>query len=179
MWLREKMLKIFRSKKDTVRATAENAGLPKSTVFHHQKRAEERNQYEESSFWETDIGYRFLIRLVVASIYTFSIKGGLGAGRIKEFFELIRIGTHVGISDSSILLIIKEIEELILDYKKAKELKIKSKVKDIKLILGVDETWFDKMYLVCQELSSGYILFEEVSKDRSAETWHEHIKKTE
>jgi len=38
------------------------------------------------------------------------------------------------------------------------------KVADIKLILGVDETWFDKMYLVCQELSSGYIFVEDESE---------------
>jgi hypothetical protein len=34
------------------------------------------------------------------------------------------------------------------------------------------------MYLVCQELSSGYIILETPSDKRDAQTWDEHIKKT-
>ena len=49
---------------------------------------------------------------------------------------------------------------------------------EIELILGVDETWFDKMLLVCQELQSGFIFCEESAEDRSAATWDKHIKKT-
>ncbi len=164
MGLRDKIISIFSKNGKSIRENAKENGIP--------------NQNPESTFWETEAGYKFLVRMVVASIYTFCIKGGIGAGRIHEFFEQMRIGTHVGISDSSILLIIKEIEELILDYKKAMELKLKSKVKEIRLILGVDETWFDKMYLVCQELSSGYLIIEENSKDRSSQTWETTIKKT-
>jgi len=178
MGLRDKIISIFSKNGKSIRENAKENGIPKSTVFHHLRQIQERNQNPESTFWETEAGYKFLVRMVVASIYTFCIKGGIGAGRIHEFFEQMRIGTHVGISDSSILLIIKEIEELILDYKKAMELKLKSKVKEIRLILGVDETWFDKMYLVCQELSSGYLIIEENSKDRSSQTWETTIKKT-
>jgi len=177
MSLRSKILSIFSNRQKTVRLTAESTLTPKSTVHYHFQQGEKRNQHPESSFWETQAGNSFLVRLVVATLYTFCIKGGIGAGRVHEFFEFIRIGTHVAISETTILQIIKEIEGLILDYKKAKEAKIKSQVKEIKLILGVDETWFDKMYLVCQELSSGYIFFETAAPNRSAVTWAEEIKK--
>ncbi len=179
MNLREKIVSIFSKRCETVRKIEEKTDIPKSTVHHHKKQIEKRDQYDESTFWETEVGYNFLKRLVIATIYTFSIKGGLGAGRIKEFFEYIRIGTHVGISDSSILLIIKDIERLILEYRDAQNARIKKKVKEIKLILGVDETWFDQMYLVCKELSSGYIIMEESSRDRSSVTWEVQLKKTE
>lgn len=65
-----------------------------------------------------------------------------------------------------------------MDYKEAVESEMVEKVAEIKLILGVDETWFDKMYLVCQELSSGYIFVEDESEKRDAATWDSHIKKT-
>ncbi len=177
MSLRSKIISIFGNKKKTIRSTAESTSIPKSTVHYHLQQAEQRNQYPESSFWETEQGNSFLVRLVVATLYTFCIKGGIGAGRVHEFFSFIRIGTHVAISETTILQIIKEIEGLILEYKKAKEAKLKSQVKEIKMILGVDETWFDQMYLVCQELSSGYLFFETTAENRSAETWAGEIKK--
>jgi len=91
MKLREKIVSIFSKRRDTVRKIEQATGIPKSTVHHHKKQIEKRDQYDESSFWETETGYNFLKRLVISTIYTFSIKGGLGAGRIREFFEYIRM----------------------------------------------------------------------------------------
>ncbi len=34
-----------------------------------------------------------------------------------------------------------------------------SELKELEVVLGLDETWLDKMLLVCQELSSGYLFF--------------------
>ncbi|MCP3926450.1 MAG: hypothetical protein GY714_28140 [Desulfobacterales bacterium] len=119
-----------------------------------------------------------MIRLVVASIYSFAVKGGFGAGKLKSYFEMLNIGSHLAVSETTVLKIIKEIEKLILQYNEVKTKEIKSKVKEIELILGVDETWFDKMLLVCQELQSGFIFCEESADDRSAATWDRLIKKT-
>ena len=177
MNLRSKIALIFQKKDKTVRKIEEETGIPKSTAHHHKHQIIKRNQFEESLFWETQAGLGFLRRLVAAAIYTFCIKGGLGAGRAREFFGLIRIGTHVGISDSSILLIIKEIEDLLLKYRDMAAQGIKASVKEVELVLGVDETWFGGMYLVCKELSSGYIIMEEKSEDRSASTWGDSLKK--
>ena len=175
--VRKIILSIFGKKEKSVRSIAKEIEIPKSTVHYHLQQAEKRNKYPESSFWETQAGNAFLHRFVIATLYTFCIKGGIGAGRIHEFFDMIRIDTHVAISETTILKIIKEIELLILKYKEAKELKIKAMEKEIKMILGVDETWFDKMYLVCQELSSGYIFFESESQTRSSVTWSGEIQK--
>ena len=106
MNLRSKIALIFQKKDKTVRKIEEETGIPKSTAHHHKHQIIKRNQFEESLFWETQAGLGFLRRLVAAAVYTFCIKGGLGAGRAREFFGLIRIGTHVGISESSIFLII-------------------------------------------------------------------------
>jgi len=108
----------------------------------------------------------------------FALKSGNGSGRLREFFELLELNHYTGVSETTILKIIKRVEALILSYKEAVESEMVEKVAEIKLILGVDETWFDKMYLVCQELSSGYIFVEDESKKRDADTWDSHIKKT-
>jgi hypothetical protein len=108
----------------------------------------------------------------------FALKSGNGGGRLHEFFKLLKLEHYTGVSETTILKIIKEVEGIILEYKKSVELGISSKAEDIKVILGVDETWFDNMYLVCQELSSGYLFFEVPSDKRDAETWDNYLKKT-
>ena len=64
--------------------------------------------------------------LIVSRIYTFCIKGGIGAGRIEEFLYQIRISTHAGVSESSIFRIMKEGELAILEYKELIEKELQS-----------------------------------------------------
>lgn len=177
MSIREKLLSIFRNKKSTIRETAEATGIPKSTVHYNEQQSIKRSAASGYGFWETEQGHFALFRLVITSIYVFGVKGGKGAGSMHEFFTMNGLDKHAGLSKNSLLKIIKRIESLILEYKEAQEKKITAKIEQIQLILGVDETWLDQMYLVCQELSSGYIFFEESADDRTAATWDEFIKK--
>ena len=129
-------------------------------VHYHKHKIDKRSSDSKVDFWETEAGMNFIIRLVIGTVYMFAIKSGNGAGRLREFFELLKIDYYVGVSETTILITIEQVEKLILSYKEATEAGITERVDEIKLILGVDETWFDKMYLFCQELSSGYIVFE-------------------
>ena len=54
-------------------------GLKKSSVQRHQKGIQRRDQYAESSLWETAAGAAWLVRLVVAVVYHFGIQQGVGA----------------------------------------------------------------------------------------------------
>ncbi len=177
MKILQKISSIFQRMEDSVRSISRKIGVPKSTVHFHKQKISERISDQGTDFWESDLGRQHIIRLVIGSIYVFSIKGGKGAGLLNEFFELLALDKHTGISQSSILRIIRRVEALILEYRDAMEKKMYDKSDEIKLILGVDETWFDKMYLVCQDLSSGYLLVEEPSIQRDAKTWDESIKK--
>ncbi len=178
MKLREKITQIFKRKNDSGRNIAKELQLPISTVYYNLQQTQKRQAVAGTAFWDTDEGYAFMIRLVVASIYSFAVKGGFGAGKLKSYFEMLNIGSHLAVSETTVLKIINEIEKLILKYNDDKTKEIKSNVKEIELILGVDETWFEKMLLVCQELQSGFIFCETTADDRSAETWDKHIKKT-
>ncbi len=151
----------------SVRDIGQGTDIAKSTVQDDLQRRKQADQYEESQFWESEAGYNFLRRLIVGAIYTFAIKGGVGAGRISEFMEYLRISPHVGVSESSIQKIIKQIEQLIKSYKEARSEEIKAIKEEIEVVLGVDETWLDEMYLVCQELTSGYLF---LSRAASGET---------
>ena len=174
----QKILSIFQRKEESVRAISEEIGVPKSTVHYHKQKISERIADQGTDFWESDLGRQHIIRLVIGSIYMFSIKAGNGAGLLNEYFELLALDKHTGISQSTILRIIRRVEALILEYRDAVEKEMRDKSDEIKLILGVDETWFDNMYLVCQDLTSGYLLTETPSQQRDVKAWDKVIKKT-
>jgi len=159
MAILKKIRSIFSRRKKTVRQISLETGIPKSTVHYHKGKLSNRVEKSGTDFWETEAGMNFIIRLVIGTVYMFALKSGNGAGRLREFFELLELGHYTGVSETTILKIIKRVEALILSYKEAVESDMTEKAESVKLILGVDETWFDKMYLVCQELSSGYIFF--------------------
>ena len=114
-----------------------------------------------SEFWQSESGQGFIKRLIVSAIYTFSIKGGIGAGRIEEFMDQLNLGMYAGTSESSIYRLVKEIETSILWYKTLVETGLEEAAREqgqvLKVVLGLDETWLDEMLLVCQDLISGYL----------------------
>jgi len=146
--------------KSSLRQTAKELGVSKDMVYRQGKRAKKRRQFSESEFWDSEAGQNFIKRLIVSAIYTFGIKGGIGAGRIADFMKQIRLSTHAGISETSIYRMMKEIEVSILKYKELIELELgeraSTQLEELEVVLGLDETWLDNMLLVCQELSSGY-----------------------
>ena len=55
------------------------------------QKQDERVKDDTTRFFESESGAAFLKRLVVGTIYTFCLKGGSGAGRVNEFFEILQI----------------------------------------------------------------------------------------
>jgi len=154
----------------TVREAAEATGTSKSSAQRQRQAIARRNQYPESWLWETGEGFLWLIRLVCATIYLFGICGGIGMDTIAEFFRLIRLDRHLGVSASSLHRLTTRIEALILEYKDTYEHRTGDVVQ---VIVGADETFFEQVILVMLDLGSGYILLEEAAEDRTFSTWHE------
>lgn len=151
------------------RSASKELGIPKSTIYDHSQRLKKRRIKTEDEFLESEAGQNFLKRMLVSSIYTFAIKGGVGAGRIEEFMEQMRVGNYMGISRTSIHRMIKEVEASILRYKELQEKELIERAADqkeyLEVVLGLDETWLNEMLLVCQELTSGYLFLSNQVKD--------------
>ena len=156
----------------SIRKAAKELGVSKDMVYRQDKRKKRRTQYSESEFWNSEAGQSFLKRLIVGTIYTFGIKGGVGAGRIEEFMNHIRISTHAGVSESSIYRMTLEIEAAILRYKELQEQGLEAQAalqkEELEVVLGADETWLDNMLLVCQELRSSYIFLNKSVKNEES-----------
>lgn len=144
------------------------------SAAHRQKQAlARRNQHPESWLWETDEGSQWLVLLMCATIYCFGIRGGVGMDTIAEFFVLIRVHTHLGVSPRSLFRVTAEIETLILQYQTHHP---PPKSGEVQVIIGADETFFEAVVLVMMDVCSGYIFLEEPAEDRTFLTWQERAR---
>src|SRR5687767_1292473 len=159
--------------KQSIRSLADRIGLSKSSVHRHLQAIDRRDRYPESSFWETPEGRAWLIRLVVATLFVFGLKRGVGAETISEFFSRLRLEAHVGCSPSALRHVMHTLDRLILETAASWENEGIAHGEIRPVIGAVDETFLQRMMLVFMDLATGYLLMEEVATDRSFETWYD------
>jgi hypothetical protein len=160
----------------SIRRLADRTGLSKSSVHRHLQAIDRRDRYPESSLWETEAGRTWLIRLVVATVFVFGLKRGVGADTLSEFFGRLHLAAHVGCSPSALRSVMHTLERIILDTAAAWEEEGVAHGEIRPIIGAVDETFLQRMMLVCMDLASGYLLMEEVAVDRTYNTWDTLIK---
>src|SRR5262250_905499 len=71
--------------KQSIRRLAAQTGLSKSSGPRHLQAINRRDRSPESSLWETEAGRNWLIRLVVATLFVFGLKRGVGPKRSRGF----------------------------------------------------------------------------------------------
>lgn len=156
---------------ESLRQAAKRLKSTKSTVHYQEQRQKDRVEEMGTNYWETAKGQHDLKRMIISTIYTFGIKGGLGSERISEHFGHLHLGKVAAISASSIQRLTKEIESNILWYKTLVEKDLAKEaaeeLKELNAVLGLDETWLDEMLLVCQELTSGYLFLKSRAKEET------------
>jgi hypothetical protein len=155
----------------SLRQLAQQTGLAKSSVHRLTQAMERRDVHPESWVWETEVGRRWLTRLVVATLYTFGLKRGVGMGTISEFFSRLRLERQVGCSPSALRGVMQALEAALLETAGCWE-KDGVAAGEVREIIGaVDETFLEQMILVFQDVPTGYIVHEEVADDRTYATW--------
>jgi IclR helix-turn-helix domain len=157
--------------KQSIRSLAARTGLSKSSVHRHLQAIERRDRYPESSFWETPAGRTWLIRLVVATLFVFGLKRGVGAETLSEFFGRLRLEEHVGCSPSALRTVMHTLERFLLESAAAWENEGIAHGEIRPVIGAVDETFLQRMMRVFMDLATGYLLMEEAAADRSFDTW--------
>ena len=157
--------------KQSMRHIAQQTGFSKSSVHRLMQAMERRDVHPESWLWETEDGRQWLTRLVVATLYLFGLKRGVGLDSLSEFFARLRLETQVGCSPSALRGVMQALEKTIMETAQAWE-KQATTTDEVREIIGaVDETFFEHMMLVFMDLKTGYLLLEEVAEDRTYTTW--------
>jgi len=109
--------------------------------------------------------------MVIATLFHFGLGAGCGGDRLSQFFKMIRIDTHIGVSPSVLRKLLNNMELLLPQFQKECEAQLDGKSR--KIVAGLDETFFSGfMILVLMDLRSGYLLLEEISNDRCLDTWY-------
>jgi hypothetical protein len=177
-WQRSRL--IFNSFRDnakaSIRQVARQTGLSKSSVHRLGQAMGRRNSHPESWLWETEEGHRWLTRLVVAVLYHFGLKRGVGAETMRAFFACLHLEQHVGCSPSTLRAVMEKLEHLIVETTAAWEREGIATGQMGPIVGSVDETFLERMMFVFMDLVSGYILLEEVADDRTYETWYSRVK---
>ncbi len=161
--------------KQSIRQLAEQTGFSKSSVHRLEQARDRRNRHPESWFWETEEGQRWLIRLVVATLYPFGLKRGVGAETLRAFFVRLHLDTHLGCSPSACQRLLHVLERAIEETTAAWEKEGIAQGEVGPIIGAVDETFLQHLMLVLMDLVSGYLVLEEVAPDRSYDTWKSRV----
>jgi uncharacterized protein DUF6399/IclR-like helix-turn-helix domain-containing protein len=155
----------------SVRRLAHQTGLSKSSVHRLTQAMARRNSYPESWFWETEDGRQWLTRLVVATLYTFGLKRGVGLDTMSEFFARLHLEAQVGCSPSALRGVMQALEAALLETAVAWEQAGCASGELREVIGAVDETFLERMMLVLIDLPTGYLVLEAVADDRTYTTW--------
>lgn len=73
-----------------VQRLANRPGLSTNNVHRHLQAIDRRDRSPESSWWDTEVGRTWLIRLVVAPLFVFGLTRGVGAETLSELFGRLR-----------------------------------------------------------------------------------------
>ena len=157
----------------SIRRLADRTGLSKSSGQRHLQAMDPRDRSPESSCWATEAGRTWLLRLVVATLFVFGLKRGVGAETLSEFLGRLRWDAHVGCSPSAWRHVMPRRERLLLETAAAWEQDGIAHGEIRPVIGAVDATCLQRMRLVFMDLATGYVLMEEVATDRSFRTWYD------
>jgi hypothetical protein len=170
-----KSLRIFKCLCDhgtqSIRQLAQRTGLAKSSVHRLTQAMERRDVHPESWLWETEAGRQWLTRLVVATLYPFGLKRGVGLDTMSEFFARLRLERQVGCSPSALRKGLQALEAALLETAGRWEKDGVAAGEVREMIGAVDETFLEQMLLVFQDVPTGYIVHEAVADDRTYATW--------
>ncbi len=160
----------------SIRLLARHTGFSKSSVHWLEQARKRRDHHPESWFWETQEGRSWFLRLVVATLYTFGLKRGVGAETLREFFVRLRLETQLGCSPNALRGLMEKLVQASDATTTGWEAEGIAHGQARPLIGAVDETFLEQMMLVFMDLFSGYLVVEDVAPDRSYDTWYDLVK---
>jgi len=132
---------------------------------------ERRDVHPESWLWETAEGHQWLTRLVVATLYTFGLKRGVGVDTMSAFFARLHLDTQVGCSPCALRQVMQALVETAGKTAETWEQDASAAGEVREIIGGVDETFLERMMVVFQDLPTGYLVLEDMADDRTFTTW--------
>jgi DNA segregation ATPase FtsK/SpoIIIE-like protein len=154
------------------RQLAEQLGIPRSTLQHWLARKENIDADPELvAFFESPVGLAFLHRLVLAAHFVMTLVGPSGIRLVCLFLELTGLNQFVAASYRPHWQVSAAMEQAIGDFDQAEKERLGETMEPKQITVCEDETFHPETCLVAIEPVSNFILLEQYTQDRKADTW--------
>ena len=120
---------------------------------------------------DTPEGRRWLHRVLVGLLTLFVLRGGLGVALLHEFLVFTGISRLVASSPSTLQRFARRLREQTVRWGRRTITDLALTMREIPLLLVLDEHWHGGMHLVAYDALSGYLLLQSPSPSRSALAW--------
>lgn len=165
---------VLQSRGWSQRQFALEEDVPRTTLQFWAKRAHQIGAPPEVvAFFESPAGLAFLQRLVLAAHLVMNNLGNCGIRLVAAMLDLAGLGPFIGLSYGAHQKVAMNMQEGILKYEGEQRPQLAAQMPHKKITVCEDETFpAGGMCLVAVEPVSGFIVLEEYSKKRDAETWN-------
>lgn len=154
------------------RQVAKELEIPRCTLQHWLARKKEITAEPELvAFFESPVGQAFLHRLVLAAHLVITLVGPGGIRLVGLFLELTRLNQFVAASYGPHWQVSVALEQAIEAFDQAEKSRLGPMMKSKQISVCEDETFHPETCLVAIEPVSNFILLEQYTQDRTAETW--------
>lgn len=154
------------------RHLAEQLGVPRSTLQHWLARKKDIDADPDLvAFFESPVGVAFLHRLVLAAHFVITLVGPGGIRLVCLFLELTGLNHFVAASYRPHWQVSVALEQTIDEFDQAEKKRLGQNMVTKQVTVCEDETFHPETCLVAIEPVSNFILLEQYTEDRKAETW--------
>jgi hypothetical protein len=161
----------------SVRQIAEVLDVPRSTLQDWRKQKQQLLQHSGLSiqvveFFESSAGLSFLHEMLAAMHLVFGQANNAGIRSICTFLELARLHHFVAASYGAQQAVAQEIENQIVQFGQEEDQRLADQMQPREITVAEDETFHPQCCLVGIEPVSNFILLEQYTDRRDADTWN-------
>ena len=151
---------------------AQQQGVPEPTLRYWVSRAEATEAPAEfMAFFESPEGLLALHRIVIAATYVLTQLCGGGVRTVCTFLQLSGLWRVVAAGYGTQQPAIKQMEEAIIAFGAEQRQRLAAEMEPRSITVTQDETFPSQTCLVASEPVSNFILVEQFTDDRRAQTW--------
>jgi predicted XRE-type DNA-binding protein len=167
----------LRQQQMSERKVAKLLNIPRSTLRDRaSKRASCKLSQATQNFLDTEDGMQFIHRVILAVEFLVTQVSHGGLRIVQKFLKMTQLHYWASSSVGSIQNCIKVMEERIITFGNEQEEKLSTDMAEKTISVSVDETYCSSTpCLVALEPVSNYIIQEELTQNRTCETWDKSL----
>jgi len=165
-------IKAILKKTNNKSKAAKSVGVPRSTArYWLDRKGKTGVSPAVEAFFESPLGMAFLHQIVIAAQFTITQLAGGGVDMLTQFLHLSQLTTFVASSHGTLYKQAVAMEDAINRFGTEEGQRLASHMSKKKITVCQDETFHPEICLVAIEPVSNFILLEQYSEKRDAESW--------